>query len=54
MTDIATEKAVNNDVLVAGATFSRDQAPLAGHPGQIASNSDNKCIVMGLRGARYI
>ncbi len=54
MTDIATEEAVNNDVLVVIATFSRDQAPLAGHPGQIASNSGDKCIVIGLRGTRYI
>jgi hypothetical protein len=53
MTDIATEEAVNDDVLVVIATFSRDQAPLAGHPGQIASSSNNKCVVMGLHGARY-
>ncbi len=52
MTDIATEEAVNNDVLVVIATFSRDQAPLAGHPDQIASNSGGKCIVIGCRGTR--
>ena len=54
MTDSATEKAVNNDALVVIAIFSRGQEPLAGHPGQTASNSDNKRIVIRLHGARCI
>ncbi len=54
MTDIATEDPVNNDVLVVIAIFSRGRAPLTGHPGQIASSSNNKCFVIGLYGARSI
>jgi len=46
MTDSATEKAVNNNALVVIAIFSRGQELLAGHPGQTASNSDNRCIAM--------